>query len=520
MARTAKKIRPKPLVLIMIEGLGVAPTGEANALSSAMPYFNHLVGHYPTGVLLATGPELGLPLETPGNSAIAHAIIGSGRAFPNAQFSLDQKIIDQSFFDSKQIKALKKLIQDKKTIHLIGLLSTSEKEASLEQVKDLIDWLVKEGATEIKLHGILDGREAEIKAGQKIIEELILFLKHYPVCEIVSLIGRLYALDDRANYKRTIKAFNLFTQGQGNVVSSLKNAFSEVYDKKIFDEEFPPTIISHNQEKVFSMSDNDLVIFWNYNKENIRQLVEQFLEQKPNLKLVSLTDYGYDERILALDNPNFSSVSLGKILSDNNLRQLRISDSAGFPNVTTMLDCFSSPFYEGLDKKLISSLPGDSFTDSILENIKAIKQASLEALEHLSYDFIAITLSQIDIVAHHNDRSDFSKVIAAIDEAVKSIVEAIENTKGLAVIVGTHGFAEKIIDPVDNVNILSHSDNPVPIYIIGHDFRGFNLGWPEALGRDLSSLKPLGNLTDVAPTILSLLHLPIPPDMTGHNLIN
>lgn len=519
MVHPIKKTRPKPFVLIMLEGFGVAPAGDANALTGIAPYFEHLIGHYPAGVLTSVGPELGLAEDANGHSGIASAIIGSGRIWPNPLFSLDQKIIDQSFFDSKQINELKALIKNKKTIHLIGLLSTSEKEASLEQVKDLIEWLSKEGATKIKIHGILDGREAESKIGQKLVEEFSSFLKSYSGCELISLIGRLYALDDRANYHRTLKAFDLFTKGAGNPVASLEEAIDEAYAKKIFDEEFPATILSRYQNNI-SITGNDLVIFWNHKKENIRQLIEQFLEQKNNLKLVSLTDYGYGENILVLDEPHFSSDSLGKILSDNNLRQLRISDSAGFSNVTTMLDYFSSSFYEGVDKKLIPALPTEPLLDNLLDNIKQIKQTSLEAIQNLVYDFIAIDFSQIDIIAHQKDRTDFPKVITAIDEAVGAIIENIENVNGAALIIGTHGFAEKIIDPVDNIHIFSHSANPVPIYIIGNDFKGFNLGWPEALGGDLSLLKPIGNLTDVAPTILSLLQLPIPPEMTGHDLIN
>lgn len=514
-----KHTRPKPVALIMVEGWGIAPASDSNRLVDSAPCFKYLTEHYPVGVLSAAGEDIGLPAGLASNSEIAHAVIGSGRKFFNPQQNINEKIVKENFAKDEQFKKLASLMKTNNNCHLIGLLSSSELEASISHLKSLIFSIEKLGNKKIYLHCIIDGKETNKNSGQKLVEEFSHFLADHPACQLVSLIGRLYGLDDKANLSRTSKAFKLFARGEGNVFSSAKEAFDQFYEKKIFDEEFPPVVIRQTSEEAVTISEQAVVVFWNYAGQGIKQLANYFLSNLAKTKLVSLVDYNLGDRALVLfPNPELSD-SLGKVFSVNNLRQLRLAESLGFPNVAMAFDSYTKNFSELVDKKLISTSINSSLSDIMVDNIKEIRRAFNEAVQKSIYDFIVVTFSQIDFMAHNQPRADLPLVIKAFDDSVKLMIDAITASGGVAVIVGTHGFAEQVADLATGKEIFTHSLNPVPLYLIGKTFEGYNLGWPEAVGGDLSLLKPIGSLVDIAPTILTLVDLPIPSHMIGHSLI-
>jgi len=519
MIRSKKHTRPKPVALIMLEGWGIAPASDGNRLISAAPYFSHLVEHYPVAALSASGDSIGLSAGLFSNGEIGHTVIGSGRLFFDIRREIDGKISKDLFASGKEFNSLRELVKTNAAVHLVGLLSSSETEASLKHLENLISFLEKEAVNKIYLHCILDGRETKKNSGKKLVEEFNTFLSKHNSCQIVSLIGRLYGLDEKNNISRTAKAFQLFAQGEGNIFASTQEAFTQTYDKKIFDEEFPPVVIKNELVDSTTIKENDVVIFWNYSGQGSYQLADYVINNLSNIKLVTLTDYGLADKALVLFSKPELSDSLGKIFSDANLKQLRISESAGFPNITTAFDSYSSSFSEGVYKKLIPSFANIPLLENIVDTIKQTRQAFVEAVQKSVYDLVIVTLSQIDLMAHNQQRDSLSLAVKAFDDNIKLMIESIEASGGVAIIVGTHGFAEQTIDPAAGTEIFSHSSNLVPLYLVGKGFEGYNLGWPEAVGGDLNLLKPIGSLVDVAPTILSLANLPIPKAMVGQSLI-
>jgi len=514
-----KNMRPKPVALIMLEGWGVAQINEGNTFLKATPYLNYLAEHYPVGVLDASGEKIGLPAGTASSGEIGHAVIGSGSLFFDARRVIDQAITENLFSSGSAFNKLQALIKTDSACHLIGLISNSETEASLKHLESLITFLEVSGVKKICLHCILDGRETKNNYGQKLIKNLETFLTKHPSAQIVSLVGRLYGMDEKNNLSRTRKALALFSKAEGNVFASTKEAFSQSYNKKIYDEEFSPTVIKAETENPTMIAKDDVVIFYNHARSGICQLADYFTTHLANNKVVTLTDYGLNEQSLILFPSPKLGTSLGKVFSSAGLKQLRISESAGLPNVVVAFDNYETNFSEGLDKKIIPASADVPLVENILETIKKTRQLLVESVQQSVYDFIAVTLPQVDVMAHSQDRADLPLVVKALDENIKLMVEAIEASAGLVIIVGTHGFAEQTIDPATGLELWSHSANLVPLYLVGKGFEGYNLGWPEAVGGDLSLLKPLGSLADVAPTILSLANLEIPQSMTGHSLI-
>ncbi|MCX6792507.1 MAG: hypothetical protein NTY12_00605 [Candidatus Falkowbacteria bacterium] len=519
MTTVNKNTRPKPVALIMLEGWGVAPESTGNKLIGSAPYFSHVIEHYPVSVLNASGEEIGLPLGKAGSGEIGHTVIGSGRLFYDARYQIDKKIDENLFSSGEGFGELVDFAKAGKTFHLIGLLSSSEKEASIKHLENIIIYLESKSVGKIYVHCILDGRETNKNSGQKLVEEFSEFLAEHKACQLVSLVGRLYGLDEKNNISRSAKAFQLFSFGEGNVFSSANEAFDQIYDKKIFDEEFPPVTIREESVNPTKINSSDVVIFWNHSGQGIRQLANYFTSNLTEVKTFTLVDYNLDTEVSVLFPKPALSDSLGKIFSNNNLRQLRLSESAGFPNVTTAFDYYSTEFSDKVDKKLIPASANVPLVENIIETIKETRRQFNEAVQKSVYDLIVVTFSQIDLMAHNQERDDLSLVVKSFDDNIKSMIEAVELSGGVAVIVGTHGFAEQTIDPAVDKEVFYHSLNPVPCYLIGKQFEGYNLGWPEAVGGDLSLLKPIGSLVDIAPTILTLANLPVPKEMVGKSLI-
>ncbi len=511
--------RPKPIALIMLEGWGVAPSGDDNYLTNKELYLNNLISHYPVGVLTASGQAVGLAKGQASTSFINQAVIGTGRPYDDLGQLISYQLDDKLLLEKTNFKKLVELINNKNYLHLVGLLSYDDSEASLNHLKKIIIILEKLDLSKIYLHLILDGQNSPKKSGQKLIKDLSHFLINHPACQIVSLVGRIYALDNKFNFERTRQAYQLLTDGIGNVFSSASEAIQNIYDKKIFDKEFTPVIIKDQIGDKITVHHKDVVLFFNYAGQGIRQLTDYFLHNSPELKLISLVDYGLGDKVLPLVDNLFKTESLGKVFSDHNLKQLRISNSAGLANIMAAFDFNTNPFFEGLDKKLIYTSPELGLLDSLLETIKQSRQVFIEMLQKSIYDLMAITLPQLDTLAHTNQRKFLPEIVKNLDDNLRLMIEAVTLAGGLSVIVGTHGFAEKIIDPVTGSEIFSHSLNNVPFYLVGKSLEGYNLGWPEAIGNDLSLLTPLGTLADVAPTILTLAHLPIPKTMMGHSLV-
>ncbi len=520
MARTRlKKSRPRPLVLAIIEGFGITAAGDANPiLSATTPFFDQLLSHYPTALLEASGEAIGLEPGMSSNSRIGHYIIGHGRAWPKTSRLISESLADGSYRNLEGIQKLEKnLATHSKRVHLIGLISSADVETKMDHLPAILAAVNLPEVEHIFIHGVLDGREISETAGQRLVQEVSTMIAPYQKVSLASIMGRLYGLDDKHNSSRTDKAIDLLVKGEAVQASSLENALAETYDKKIFDEEFPPTIFSDSKE--FCIKEGDTVIFWNHKGVGFVSLAEALLKNVPKLSLFTMTDYGLGDKATTLFTIEQDSPSLGTVLAEHTLKQLRIGDSAGFFGSAYWLDDFAKPIFDNVERQLIPIHPSLDLETACLDSMTEMRRACVEAITSAQYDCIIISFSQLDLISHQGSPEQVIKIVSAIDAHLKAIAETTQASDGVMIITASHAGAERIIDPATGETFKEHSLNPVFISVLGKRFQGYNLGWPE-LNRDhLELAKPIGTLVDVAPSILSLLLLKKPESMTGNNLI-
>lgn len=518
MPRSAKKTsRPKPVVLIALEGWGVAPAHAGNAISEADPaYFKYLLSHYPALTLEASGPVVGLISGRPVTSEDGYALIGTGRPRPAAKRVVDEHIAAGDFAATPPLATLLSGVRGRR-LHLVGLLTPAEGEASLGHLEALVAAATAAGVTDICLHAILDGKYASPTAGKALVEE---WEKRLSLVggRIATLCGRFYALDPYRHPLRVAKAVEAMIAGQGNRAVSAAVAVEENYGKKIFDEEFPPTIIEAADSEATKVREGDSVIFYNVDGRVTRPLAAAFLDRAGALGAsLSLFDYGIDGRLPGVFNFPPVAGTLAEAIASAGLRQLRLSDSEGFSGITTFLNCAGEAPLTGEERLIVPTPLLDDYAALPALGNESLSKQAVKAIEDKKYDFIAIAFASIDRLAHSAALEPTIESVRSIDESLERIVTAALAAGGAVVITSTHGLAEQTLTPTGE-NFSSHTGRIVPLLLVSAELEGFSLGFQQPIDGDLSPVAPAGSLCDVAPTILRLLHLPVPEEMTGRSL--
>lgn len=517
MAAIKKTVRPKPVVLITLEGWGIAPAFSGNAITEAQPpYFNHLISHYPALSLKPVLSSAGLASGVSITNELSHRAIAYGQHETDLCSIIDKRILSGDFKNDLN------LISDKivsRPFHIISLVSKSTSEASLNHLEAVINWLTSVPHQQVFLHVILDGRDMSSKGGQALVLEIEKKLQAVKG-EIATITGRLYALDLHQHESRINKTIAALTQGQGNQASSVTEAFQQSYDKNIFDEDFSPTIITKNDLPVASITSDDVILFLNFDSIALRPLAATLVEYFSFLPLAfSLVEYRLEGKVQTVYKNQAPLKTFTEIISEAGFRQLRISDSEGFANVTAFLNGGSEKTFSGEDRQLVVVPVVDTYQDTPSFNNEEITKIAVKAIEDNKYDFIAISFSNLDRVAHLGNIEVAKKAVLSIDAALTKIIGSVLETSGVAIIVGSHGLAEQMNENSAD-HFLPHTTNTVPFILAGKQFAGYSLGLPEAIGGDLSILSPAGSLLDIAPTILKLLRLPIPKEMTGKSFFD
>lgn len=517
-----KFLRPKPLVLITLEGWGVAPAHPANAISEALPqYFQYLISHYPALTLRATGPAVGSLASQRSGSELGHLAIGLGRPVVSLASLIDEAITSKIFAET--MKNFLATIHSG-NIHLVGLLSNVQTEVSLQHLRALLSAFKEFLPTERKvfLHAFLDGRDMPAKGGQRLLGEIE---KELEVCKgtIASVIGRLYALDVHEHSARLEKTAAAIIDGQGNISHSATQTVADSYAKKIFDEEFSPTVITDaNNNPLGRVSQDDTIIFFNFNPISIQPLVRCLINKLSSAekmpRFVSLTDYMFSE-IESLFQQSPQNHSLGEIIAEAEYRQMRISDSEGYVPITVFLNGGESQILSGEDRRLVPIALTNVAAHKPQSSTEEVSKEVVKVVEENRYDFIAVNFSALDRAGHSSNLRSAIAAVKSIDLGLRKIVEAVLHTNGVVVIVGSHGLAEQLVATTGE-KFSPHTSNPVPFILVGQPFAGYSLGLPEAIGGDLSLTSPVGSLIDVAPTILKLMKLTIPAEMTGQSFFD
>jgi len=516
----------KPTVLIIMDGWGVAPPGEGNAVTQArLPVWQRLLSHYPAMTLRASGQAVGLVWGQVGNSEVGHLNIGAGRVYYQTLSRLDKEIASGNFFKNQIfLKAADWVKKNKSNLHLIGLLGPGNVHASQEHLHALLDFAKAQKIKNVYIHGILDGRDALFNGGSEALKKLQEKIKAVGVGQIVSLSGRFYAMDRDNRWDRIAKAYAAIVDGQSETASDPAAALQASYDKKVYDEEFVPTAL----DPAAKMKSGDAVIFFNFRPDRARELTQALVlpgfdkfprQYLRDLLMVTMTEYEKNLPVEVAYPSDLVKNCLAEAVSNAGLKQFHLAETEKYAHVTYFLNGLrEEPF--ALEERMIIPSPRVASYDLEPEmSALSITKEALKAIESKKYDLVAINFANADMVGHTGDAKATIKGVEAIDQALGQITDLVTALGGVTVITADHGNAEEVINLQTGEIDKEHSTNPVPLVIVAKQFEGQKGPGGDVLEGDLSLAPEVGILADVAPTVLKIMGLPQPPEMTGQALI-
>ena len=516
-----------PFALIILDGLAHNPNPKGNAVASAKkPTLDKLFSTCPYSELVTFGERVGLPSDQMGNSEVGHLNIGSGRVVEQDLLKIDKALPNNEL---KEISALKAAVEDSNragsALHLLGVCSTGGVHSTLEHLYGLIDASLTLGAKKIYIHAISDGRDRPQTASLVEIKELVSKVdeakKKFPSQEIaiVDLCGRYYAMDRDKRWDRTKLAFDLYVSGTGERYLNVLDAINSRIALAETDEFYKPCVFEENSRLSRSarILDGDVVICFNFRTDRMQQLVSAFLGRKINFsefstslsltRLVTLTEYNEKFPVDILFPPVNLSDHLGDTLSKNGLSQLRLAETEKYPHVTYFFNGGVEESYAGETRALIPS-PRDVATYDLKPEMSAagVTDRLIQALESNEADVYIVNFANCDMVGHTGIFDAAVKAVETVDTCLSKILDTLSKHGGSALITADHGNADQMIDYDTGEPHTFHTKYPVPIVLFG----------PLGVGK---TLRAGGALCNIAPTILELLELKKPVEMTGGSLL-
>lgn len=521
--------RPKPVALIILDGWGVAPPGRGNAIALAKtPNFDRLSRTYHTVLLQAAGEAVGALWGDMGNSEIGHLNIGAGRIVYQDVQRINAAISSGSFFEDAILReAAATVKRNKKTFHLAGLISSGHVHASFEHFVGLLEFAKRAGLTRVACHVWLDGRDAPYASGIESVRELVRRMEEMGVGEIASIAGRWWAMDRDNRWERTSEAYRAMVQGSSAFTcTEAAAAIEQKYEQHVFDEEFPPVVVMKEGKPVARMAEGDVVVVTNFRADRTRQITQALClpaftkferkEHPRDLTVITMTQYDAHLPAKVLYPPLELKHTLAEVIAQQGLTQLHIAETEKYAHVTYFLNGGKEDAFSGEQNALVPSPQVSSYDQQPMMAAEEIKDRVFTAITDRVFDVLMVNFANADMVAHTGNLSATVEAIEVLDRVVGEIVEVIVNDGGVAVITADHGNAEGLLKPMTGEIDKEHSAEPVPCIIAGAGYErktGFNNL------NDLATLTPSGVLADVAPTVLNILQLPQPVEMTGRSLV-
>ena len=510
--------RPKPVMLMILDGWGVRPEGPGNAVSLARtPHLDKLLNDYPHTLLQTSGQAVGLPAGIMGNSEVGHLNIGAGRVVYQDLMRIDMAIKDHRFNENPMLLApFVDANQSNRAVHLIGLVSDGGVHSQLTHLLALLDLAKAKGLNQVFVHVILDGRDTPPDGGRGYITQLQSYLDTIKIGRIASICGRYYAMDRDTRWDRTEIAYKLYTQGIGTKANDAVAAVTAAYEKGETDEFVKPIVLTDRDDTPRAcIQDGDSVIFFNFRADRARQITRALTEKKfdaferqiqPQIAhYVCMTLYDEKFSLPIAFPPIHLKGILGEVVSREGFNQLRIAETEKYAHVTYFFNGGEEDPFENEDRCLIPS-PRDVPTYDHKPQMSAIAVADevLQRIESNRYDLIVLNFANMDMVGHTGDLNAAIEAVETVDHCVGRIVSAIQSKGGTLLITADHGNAETMIEDNGHVHT-AHTTNPVH-FILMDDLR------------KAVELQP-GVLGDIAPTILDVMGIVQPDAMTGRSLI-
>ncbi len=551
--------RVQPVVLLVLDGWGIAPPSDGNAISRAKtPNFDRLAGEYPFGELIASGESVGLTANEEGNSEVGHLTMGAGRVVPQSLVRIDKSILDGSFYENSAFwAALEHTKRNGSAFHIAGLVGSGEVHSSIKHFWALLEFCEKNNVSQVYLHLFTDGRDAPPKEAKGIIEEIEKRISKRDNIKVVTVSGRYFAMDRDRRWDRTEKAYKAMVLGEGIRVKSAVEAVEKAYGEGKTDEFIEPSVVEDVAGKpVGVISDNDAVVFFNFRIDRPRQIVMALTmdnfeelsgfkleydphheEDKPksgeesvvtektfsrgvrpgNLFVVSMTEYQKNIPVNAVAFlPYVVEGGLAEVLARAGKRQFHLAESEKERMVTYYFNGMREGKYEGEDDLIVPSPKVSTYDKKPEMSTFEIVGALRGALASSKYHFVVMNFACPDMVAHSGNIRATMKAVEAADRGLGMVSEMVLSLGGTLMITADHGNAEELVRySKEGFYFVSgkgetdtkHSNNPVPVLVVRGDLRG------------KSDVKLRGTLGDVAPTILKIMGLEESAEMTGRNLL-
>lgn len=506
-----------PIALVVIDGFGYSPITEGNALALAKtPFYDEIREKYPQTLLEASGKRVGLPAGVMGNSEVGHLNLGSGRVIRMDVSRIDYAIETGEFFQNEILtKAMDGAQERAKALHLMGLLSDGQVHSSQEHLYALLRMAKRRGVEKVFIHCFLDGRDAPPRSAAVYLEMLQIKIAEIGVGEIATLCGRYYAMDRDKRWERTARAFTLMVHGEGIPAFDPVEAARSSYLRGVTDEFIEPIVIEREPGvPVGLIEEGDAVIFFNFRADRARQITralalkdfdEPFAAKKPTVDFVCMREYDKDFPLQAAFPPQHHTNVLAQVFAHREINNYRLAETEKYAHVTYFFNGGVEPAYNCESRLLVPSQKVATYDLAPEMSAYKITDKVLRLVEEGETDVFIINYANCDMVGHTGRLDKTIEAVQHVDTCIGWITKGIRAAGGTMLLTADHGNCEQMIDLKTGEPHTAHTSNPVPFHIIGEDYPGLKL-------------REGGALEDVAPTLLGMLNLEQPAEMTGRDL--
>ena len=503
----------KPTVLMILDGYGISNETEGNAIAQAKtPVMDEILKKYPHVKGDASGMAVGLPDGQMGNFEVGHTNMGAGRIVYQMLVKITKDIEDGTFFENKAlVKAMENCKQKDSSLHLMGLLSPGGVHSHMEHLYGLLEMAKKNGLSKVYVHAYLDGRDVPPSSAAEYMEEAVAKIKEIGVGSVATICGRFYAMDRDNAWDREEKAYAALVYGEGVEETDAVQAIKNSYANDVTDEFMLPTVVDKNG----MIKENDSVIFFNFRPDRARQLTRAFVDadftgfERRNgyfpLTFVCMAQYDAEmPNVLVAYPPEELKMTFGEYLSKNGKTQLRLAETQKYAHVTFFFNGGEEKQFEGEERILVDSPKVATFDEKPEMSAYEVCDNLVEAIKSDKYDVIIVNFANPDMVGHTGIIEAAIKAIEAVDECVGKALNAVLEVDGQMFICADHGNAEKLLDE-DSSPFTAHTTNPVPFIVVNYD--------------DNAVLREGGCLADIVPTLIEMMGMEQPAEMTGKSLL-
>jgi len=502
------------LILIVLDGFGCRNETESNAIAAAeTPCFDRLYRQYPWTTLDASGRAVGLPREQMGNSEVGHLNIGAGRIVEQDIVRIGKAVARHKL---EKNETLVDAVKAGAAVHFAGLLSDGGVHSMQSHVHGLIDAAIALGAKDVFVHAILDGRDTPPKSAEKYLDNLLAHIKDKPQAHLATVIGLYFTMDRDKRWDRVQRGYDLMTLGVGTQTKDALETLRRFYEQGVTDEFIEPiAVLTADGAHLGRIEDGQSLVFFNFRADRMRQIVTAFKDDdfdgfhraaRPTLHLATMNSYREEWTLPVLFPPKEVTNNLGEVLSHAGLKQLRIAETEKYAHVTFFFDGGSDTHFPGEERILVPSPKVKTYDLKPEMSVFELADKVVEAIAAKKFDVIVMNIANPDMVGHTGVMKAAVEAVHDTDVAVDRILKAVEQVDGVALITADHGNAELMFDPATGQPHTAHTTNPVPLILVDQHKR-------------FGSLRGGGALQNVAPTILDILGIGKPAEMTGQSLL-